>query len=440
MAIPPVTLFTNIPGGMRGIQNALNKGEIENEIKRIEAQYAPLTAQANAKSKMAYANLMEPQYLAKLMGNEHVVANLDQNQREKALDFLYRAGSGQGTGNQMLAQPGGTPGMNTLFNPPPYRSNSLSGMLFDVLGSLLSKGQGQRQQNQLGMPPSQQPSPQVATGGTSLPPPINQGVSGQPGADSGYAYDRQGNNMVASPQEVEAAGRGGMPNQPIPTVHPSSENKYAKNVGTYKGLVKQGEKEGEIRATDINELNNTVYNAQTNQNTLDDINTMISSPEMREIRQIPLAGRHEMGYYAKQGTPQQQQLIGRLFTQMGNIVKDSSRDFAGQFRKGEQQLLQGMKPNDSDTVDVMIGKAESLSVMNRMIMERARLTSQYMRQFNMDKLQASERADKELNGNKIRQQVHDQLNPMVTIRNRKTGEKIKVPVSEARKRNARGLP
>jgi len=144
------------------------------------------------------------------------------------------------------------------------------------------------------------------------------------------------------------------------------------------------------------------------------VNSMIASPEIRELRQVPLAGRHEMSFYAKYGTPAQQQLVGRLYAQMGNIVKDSSRDFAGQFRKGEQQLLQGMKPNDSDTIDSMTGKAESLSVMNKMLMERSRLTSQYMSQYHINKLQASEFADKKINGQAIRDQVHNTLNPKPT--------------------------
>ena len=181
-------------------------------------------------------------------------------------------------------------------------------------------------------------------------------------------------------------------------------------------------------------MNDINYNAGTKEATLDDINNMISSPVIRDIRQLPLLGRHEMGWYAKEGRPDQQQLVTRLQTQMGNLVKDSSRDFAGQFRKGEQQLLQGMKPNDSDTVDGMIGKSESLTVMNKLLRERSALTSQYMTDYHINKLQASQMADKQVNGDAIRAQVHDKLNPTVTIRNKKTGEVVTLPAAEAHAR------
>ena len=42
---------------MRGI-NALQDAMLGNKIKGVEAQYAPLTTQANAASKLAYAQLM----------------------------------------------------------------------------------------------------------------------------------------------------------------------------------------------------------------------------------------------------------------------------------------------------------------------------------------------------------------------------------------------
>jgi len=372
------------------------------QSKRIANQYLPLTTQSEAASKLAYANLMGPQFLAKLMGNQDILANMSPGQRDQALKSVYQAGSGQGTGLNALSNPQ----FNGLVNP----SSPIERIVNNVKNAF---GFGQPK----GQPPSENQSPNAL---------MNQNQMSGGNDNSGMNYDQRGNNIVANPAEIENIANHG---------NNVGANSFAENVGTYGGIKEEGKEAGKIRAKDIQDLNDTYFNAQTKQSTLDDINNMLSSPEIRQIRQLPLAGRHEMGYYAKFGTPEQQQLVGRLYSQMGNIVKDSSRDFAGQFRRGEQQLLQGMKPNEADTVDTMIGKAESLSTMNQMLAERAKLTSQYMNQYHINKLQASEMADKQFNGEKIRQDIHNKLNPGPTDADIKhMAEKYKLSEGEVKKR------
>ncbi len=420
MALPLPQVVSDVgPGGrivttMRGI-NALAADNLANQIKGVEAQYAPLTTQAEAASKLAYANLMGPQFLAKLMGNPDVVANSPLLQDPRTTQMLYEAGSGQGTGNALTNIP-------TMQNA--NSSNSLSGWIMNKIKGIVS--------------PSQTSNPFAQGQATN----INAITETPDNSEVGQATTA----WLKSPEAQALAEKNGMytipdANQLIPWYRsqqgsiPSSaapNSTYAENAGTYRGTIEEGKEAGKIRAQDIKELNDTVFNADTKLATLDDINNMISSAEIRQIRELPAAGRHELAYYSKFGTPKQQQLVGRLYAQMGNIVKDSSRDFAGQFRKGEQQLLQGMKPNDSDTVDSMIGKSESLTVMTKLLRERAALTAKLMNQYHMNKGQAQEIADQQIKGNEIRNEVHDKLNPTVTIKNSKTGELITVPVSEAR--------
>lgn len=405
MALPLPRVVSDVgPGGplvtsMRGA-NALLSDMYGNQIKNVEAQYAPITTQANAASKLAYANLMGPQFLAKLMGHDPILANMSEDQKRNALGMLYQAGTGGGTGNSLMQMPG----------YPAQDSNSLFNLAVNKLKGLFG-GNNQSQQ------------------------PINA-LSSMGGQSNISPQNVQGNQISSIPNMGPNAGPNqtidsmNQPNAPInystqvpaqPNVLPESSNAqyqpgrtFAENTGVQAGVVEEGKEAGKIRAQDIKELNDIVFNGETKQATLDDINRMISSPEIKELRQVPLAGRHELAFYSKYGTPAQQQLIGRMYAQMGNIVKDSSRDFAGQFRRGEQQLLQGMKPNDSDTIDSMIGKAESLTVMNKLLTERARLTSQYMNQYHINKGQASELADKKVNGEAIRSQVHNSLNPQPT--------------------------
>lgn len=73
MAIPPVQLFSQQPGGgivtaARGI-NALRQSDLENQIKSIEAQYAPYNKYADAASKLAYSQFVGPQAIATILSN-----------------------------------------------------------------------------------------------------------------------------------------------------------------------------------------------------------------------------------------------------------------------------------------------------------------------------------------------------------------------------------
>lgn len=391
------------PGGqIFDVLQRLKQAQQENKKRELENQYYGQTAQANALSKLAYANLMGPQFMAKLMGNQDILANLPDDQKRQALQQIYQAGSGQGTGNALQN-----------FIAPPKSDNEFGGIAAPILNMIFDKIKRKD------IAQSQPQNALLASPKQSL----------QQSSQEFGAVNR------ATPEEVNQIATYG--NQ-IPS---STTPSFAQNVGTYKGIVEEGKESGSLRAKDIKELNDTVFDADTKLATLGDINEMISSPEMRKIRELPLAGRHEMAWYAKEGTPAQQQLVGRLYAQMGNIVKDSSRDFAGQFRKGEQQLLHGMKPNDSDTVDTMIGKSESLTVMTRLLRERAALTSKIMNQYHINKGEASEIADKQINGEQIRRQIHNQLNPKPTDEDiRFMAKKYSISPDEVRKRlKAKGL-
>lgn len=74
MALPLPRVIPDVgPGGglvtaMKGI-NALQASNLQNQINRVKAEYAPYTEYANAASKTAYANLLPYQIQAQLMSN-----------------------------------------------------------------------------------------------------------------------------------------------------------------------------------------------------------------------------------------------------------------------------------------------------------------------------------------------------------------------------------
>ncbi len=461
MALPlPRTVADVGPGGglvtsMRGI-NSLNNDMLLSKINKIKADYAPLTTQAEAASKLAYANLMGPQFLAKIMGNDSALGNMTEDQKRNALQMIYRAGSGQGGANTFSQQFGGPP---TGVGQP--GTNSLSGWFADKLKNAFGHAPEKQNINALGgsdrnsaqfNPPTEYSPPSAPR--ETLNTQINRNGQ-QQDDDINHEVDAAFMEWLNSPEGKAQIAKGEQADMPSEQEilewkrrkdgKPSIEMEltkgqqlpqrptYAENTGTHKGIVEEGKELGRIRAKQREELDNTIFNAETNQQTLDDVADILGSPEFEEIRNVPLAGHHELSYYAKEGTPAQQQMVGKFYTLTGNLIKDASRDFAGQFRKGEQQLLNGMKPGPSDTIDSAKGKTESLSVLNKMLTQRARLTSHLMDEYHVSKLQASEMADKKINGNAIRKEVHDRLNPTVTIRNKKTGKSKTISVSEARR-------
>lgn len=392
MALPLPNVVADVgPGGplvtsMRGI-NALRSDMLANKIKDIEAQYAPVTVPAEAASKLAYAQLMGPQFLAKLMGNQDILANMSPEQRDQALRMVYAAGSGQGTGNNVFS--------NLVNNPAPQQNNnSLSGWLVNQFKNLFGGNAPQQSNNAF----TQQPMSPMQNNNAMTNQPIIQGG----GPDAGYAYDRSGNNIVASPAEVEAIANRGTSANP---------NTFAENVGTYKGRVSEGEEAGKIRANQMKDLAKTVFDGRTKLETLRQGANIIASPEFEQVRQTPILGDKEIAYFKRYGTPKQQDMLGQLTTLNGTVIKDSSRDFAGQFRKGEQALLNQTKINDSDTFNVARGKMTQLLYLAEMLTKRAELTHQYMGQYHIDEVQAGNMADKQINGETIRQQIHNQLNP-----------------------------
>ena len=180
-------------------------------------------------------------------------------------------------------------------------------------------------------------------------------------------------------------------------------------------------------AKKISTLESNVLNAAPKIDTLKEIGQIIASPTMEQMRSNPILGKHELGWFSKFGTKEQQAAVGNFRAFSGQIIKDSARDFAGNFRVGEQGLLNSMKPNDSDSLSLMKGKTEALSLMVQMLSERSRIEADLMRNKNMNALDATKEADRMMDTKKMKQNIHTFLNPPTK----------KSLVQEIRKRNLR---
>jgi hypothetical protein len=428
MAIPSVQNMGAQPGG--GLVSSLNalNDLMQNNIK---TEYAPYTAYSDAASKLAYARLMGPQFLAKLMGNPDVVANNPQLQDPKTGAALYQAGMGAGAigggpsaaGNALNNMP--VPGQSSQSNPLARAGHALANILGFGDSSTKTTSSNALLQNQPNL--SQQDKNAVG----QMQPGDSYVLKGA-GADSGYSYDKNGANIKATPEEVSnVAGTPVNTNQ--------SPDTYAEHAGRFKGIIGEGEEAGKIRAQDMKDLGEEYKSSLNKQTTLDDLSRVLTSPEMMQIRNLPVAQQQELGWYSKFGSPAQQKTVGNFLTDSGDIVKESASDFRGQFRVGEQKLLNTMKVNPNDSIDVATGKMQSLMYFNKMVQDRSRTAAQLMEKEHLNKTDALEKANKMLNTDKIKDQIKDQLTPKITIYNPKTGERMTLPLEEARRRGVKNV-
>lgn len=386
MQIPVQQFPILTPGQMNPFHQAL-QGGLDTYMNMTKAAYAPLTMQADAASKLTYANLMGPQFLAKLMGNEDILANLSPDQRDAALKKIYQAGAGQGMGNPLLNS-----------------GNNQSPSFFDKLKNFFTT----TNQN------SQQFNPQQGNATTQNSVFSDEDKKNISNMKPGDSYMVQGNQ----PQELI-----------------DNKDKFYENVARAKGIKEEGQKAGELRAQNINDLGETIKTSQDKITTLKGLNGILSSPEIRQMRSTPALGAHELNWYKQYGTPDQQQMVGSLMTLTGSVIRDSARDFPGPFRKGEQELFNNMKVNLGDTVDSAIGKAQALNYLTQMKYQRSAVAYQLMQSKHISQADAFIQADKQLNGNAIRNKIYNELNPKPNDRDIEYMAKLyNISTDEVRKR------
>lgn len=182
--------------------------------------------------------------------------------------------------------------------------------------------------------------------------------------------------------------------------------------GNYEVAVGQTPLEKEltkVKAKRIEGLENIALSGDQKLVTLNHMADIVSSPQFEAMRQNPIAGKHELAWYAKMGTPEQQALVGSFMSDSGRIIADFASDFKGSFRSGEQNLLKETKPNDSDSLEMMKGKTEALLFLTQALTDRSKYEAELMREKGMSFSQASREADKMFNQKGLKDEVHDML-------------------------------
>lgn len=397
MALPLPKVVADVePGGgivtgMRGA-NALTASNIENAINRIKLQYAPTTIPAEAASKLAYANLMGPQFLAKLMGNPDILANMPN--AKGAIQNLTNTAIGV-SGNPITQQPANNPQKQ---NPFSYGAQPAA-----------------QQQNALNYNPQTQPQTQ----------------------QSNYAQPPELPNSATVPMrttpnpQMTVDNTGGVQ---LANNYPA--NDVAENSGKFQGIKEEGKEAGKLRADDLQKLGDQYESGLSMNDKYKEFAGLVNNPAFRQMREnIPFFQDKQLTALAAVGTPEQKELIGQFKTTANEIMGDVIRSFGAQKFRGESDIAKNMKISDSDSFNVIVGKLQASMLYKNLQMERIKKASDLMESQHISKRKALEISDKQIDGDRIRKDIATKLDYSVNIRQKQpngTYKTISVPVSKAR--------
>lgn len=433
MALPlPKTVADVGPGGglvtAMGGMNSLANDMILRKINQIKAQYMPLTTQAEAASKLAYANLMGPQFLAKLLGNEGAVANMGDANAKAALQKAVSAGFGGGTGANFLNQmQQGQQGLGQ------QTGDKLSNFLQEKLRGIFS---GQQQPN----PMAQMGDMGGMSGGNPLAAP-QQSFSPQPQAqrpsvprpkDGVTLEGEQWYNSKGEPvyeDEIDTPD-GSMKLELTKGIPPAS---YAENTGKYKGTIKQREQEGKYRADALNTIGQSQLGLSNSGAVLDRMSDIVKNPVFWNARNtIPFFQDKQLSWLQKTGSPEMQELIGDFLATGESFIASTVQGFGGRPLVREFDLAQRQKITPNDTVSSALGKLQSARALHDIAEKKNQIVSELL-QKGYNESDAIKQANKMVDVKGIEKATRESLQRKIQIRNSKTGETRDVTVEEARK-------
>jgi len=418
MALPLPRVVADVgPGGglvtaMGGI-NSLANDMILRQINEVKKQYAPITTQAEAASKLAYANLMGPQFMAKLMANPGFLGNTPDNKLQAIREMITKAGTGQGQANA-LAQ---------LQGQPEPEQPGFSGWVQNKL------------RNALGQQPQQQAPSNPLAQDYSMPqaqPAVPQNPMQHRPKDGVTLEGEQWYNAKGDPvyeEDVETPNET-MNLELTKGIPPKS---YAENTGKYQGTVKQLEQEGKYRADALKSIGESQLGLSHSGAVLDRMTDIIKNPTFWNMRnKIPGFQSKQLDYLKVMGTPEEKELIGDFLSTAESFIASTVQGFGGRPLVREFDLAQRQKIGPHDTVDSAIGKLRSAHALHDIAEKKNQIVSELL-QKGYNESDAVKQANKMVDVSSIEKATNNLLQRKIEIKNSKTGEKKMVTVEEARK-------
>lgn len=169
-------------------------------------------------------------------------------------------------------------------------------------------------------------------------------------------------------------------------------------------------------AKQIGEFGTTLTGLYETQSSLNNLQHVVTDPVMQTMKNNPIYWGHDISYYKRAGSPEQQKILGYLIAYTKDLYASLSKKFKGAFRVGEQKLFNDMLVDEKDTVPTMLGKIEAMRTMNETMIARLSLADRLSRSGMYSPNESLNKADKLINGDKIREQIHKQITGEVESR------------------------
>ena len=368
MAIPLPRVVPDVgPGGglvtAMGGMNSLANDMLLRKMNQIKAQYLPTTMQAEAASKLAYANLMGPQFLAKLLGNPGAIANMGDPAARAALEKAVGAGMGAGTGANFLSQ---LQGAGQPTSPP---ANNFLGNLKDKFMGFVGANRGQEPNpNAFGGPSQGIPQPAARPGASRRP---KDGVM----LEGEQWYNSKGEPVYAEEVE-ETYGANPMPLELTEGQQPPT---WGEKTGRLEGEMAQGKEAGKFRAKAQQEIGDSQLGLSHSGAVLDRMTNIIKNPVFQEMRsKIPFFQDKQLNYLMKTGTPEQKKLIGDFLSTAESFIASTVQGFSGKPLVREFDLAQRQKINPSDPIHVAEGKLQSAIALHDIAQKKNDIISELL--------------------------------------------------------------
>lgn len=422
MALPLPRVIPDVgPGGgivtAMGGMNSLANDMYLRKINEVKAKYAPLTTQAEAASKLAYANLMGPQFMAKLMANPGFLGNTPNDQLQAIREMITRAGTGQGGANA-LAQ---LQGQNQPQQQP--EDGSFTGWLKNSLKNTFSRPQPQQAPTNplaqdFSMPQAQPVAPQN---------PMQHRPKDGVTLEGEQWYNAKGEPVY---EEDLKTPDGSMKLELTKGIPQAS---YAENTGKYQGTVKQKEQEGKYRADALHAIGQSQLGLSHSGAVLDRMTGIITNPVFGNMRnKIPGFQNKQLDYLKVMGTPEEKELIGDFLSTGESFIASTVQGFSGKPLVREFDLAQRQKITPHDTVESAIGKLRSARALHDIAEKKNDIVSELL-QKGYNESDAVRMANKMVDVSAIERDTNARLQRTIEVRNSKTGEKKRVTIEEARK-------
>lgn len=436
MALPlPRVVPDTAPGGglvtaLGGI-NALNNAYQGTRYNKAKADWAPTTMQAEAASKLAYANLMGPQFLAKILQNPGAIANMGDPAARAALEKVVNAGMGQGTGQNYLNQTPQPPQYTGVGQPS---TNNFADKIKNAFMSLIH-GQPKQGNNPLANAMPQQQAPQqMPNDSGQQSEPLNNTPSARPKdgvmLEGQQWYNAKGEPVWAEEEEVEQPSK---PTVEIELTKGIPAKTYAQNEGEFKGTIKQLEEEGKYRADALKQIGDSQLGLSHSGAVLDRLTGIVKNPKFWNMRnKIPGFQSKQLDYIKAMGTPEEKELIGDFLSTGESFIASTVQGFGGKPLVREFDLAQRQKITPHDTVDSAIGKLRSARSLHDIAEKKNQIVSELL-QKGYNESDAIKQANKMVDVSAIEKATNDLLQRKIEIKNSKTGAKKMVTVEEARK-------